>query len=212
MTDWWYVSNGTRNGPISDHDLRRLLIEGTLASDSLVWKQGMSEWQSVGTIPTLASAIASLPPDIPKAQRPPEVPKAQPSATSGGWRRLMRHLGSSIALVLGCLSLASGVAQLAGGQVTGGPITSGMVMILGSLAYRSAKKRRLGEVQSTTTRRVTEIALLLLAALVVLLQKDLKYLIATDPVPNVLIPLWALIAYLVVALIPRSATEAVARE
>jgi hypothetical protein len=76
-------------------------------------------------------------------------------------------------------------------------------MILGALAYRSAKKRRLGEVDSTLTRRAIEYALLLTLILIVLLQNNLAYLIASDPVPNALIPLGAVIAYLVVVLLPR---------
>ena len=37
---------------------------------------------------------------------------------------------------------------------------AGFVIVLGAVAYRSAKKRRLGEVKSTTTRQVFEIVLL----------------------------------------------------
>jgi hypothetical protein len=39
---------------------------------------------------------------------------------------------------------------------------------------------------------------------VIILQKDLWYLIATDPVPNFVIPVWAIVAYLTVTLIPSS--------
>jgi len=75
-------------------------------------------------------------------------------------------------------------------------------MILGALAYRSAKKRKLGEVKSTLTRQLVEVALLLGICVVVLGQNNLKTLIATDPVPNFVIPLWAIIAYLIAAFIP----------
>ena len=34
-------------------------------------------------------------------------------------------------------------------------------------------------------------------------QNNLKNLIATDPVPNLIIPLWAILAYLIMALMPK---------
>jgi hypothetical protein len=73
---------------------------------------------------------------------------------------------------------------------------------LGALAYRSAKKRKLGEAKASTARTVIEVALLLAICVIVLAQKNLKELIATDPFNNVLIPLWAIVAYLVLILTP----------
>ena len=75
-------------------------------------------------------------------------------------------------------------------------------MILGALAYRSAKKRRLGEVRSTSERKVLEVSLLLLLALSVSSQSHLEDRMATDPLANVIIPLWAMIAYLVITFMP----------
>ena len=84
-----------------------------------------------------------------------------------------------------------------------GLLTAGAVLILGALAYRSAKQRRLGDVASTPLRRVGEGIAILLLLLSVLLQKDLKNQIATEPLVTVLVPVWALVAYLLVALWPR---------
>lgn len=50
----------------------------------------------------------------------------------------------------------------------------------------------------------TKAALIALICAVVLAQKDIKYLIATDPVPNAIIPLWAVMAYLIVVFMPAS--------
>jgi hypothetical protein len=47
-----------------------------------------------------------------------------------------------------------------------------------------------------------EVAFLLLICILVLAQNDVRHLIATDPVPNAVIPLWAIIAYLVISLMP----------
>ena len=77
-------------------------------------------------------------------------------------------------------------------------------MILGALAYRSAKKRKLGELRVLSPGQgiVLEVALLLVICLLVLAQKNLKELVATDPFNNVFIPLWAIFAYLFVILSP----------
>jgi hypothetical protein len=186
MTTWWYVSNGQRMGPIGDEELRRLLISGTLASRSLVWKAGMPGWQPAAEVAGLAPALSV----------PPEIPGIPQSASAGSWRRIWRHLGSSLALVFGCLAAIAGIAQVGNG-VQSGSAVGGAVMVIGALAYRSAKKRRLGEVNSTLIRRTVEYALLLSLILIVLLQNNLKYLIASDPVNNAVIPLWAVIAYTV---------------
>ena len=82
-------------------------------------------------------------------------------------------------------------------------------MILGALAYRSAKKRKLGEVTTTLLRKGLEASALVIIAAAVLLQNDLKNHIANDPVPNVIIPLWAIIAYIVIVLKTKKATEEV---
>jgi hypothetical protein len=64
-SSWWYVSNNERKGPIDDEELRRLLVDGTLSSNSLVWKQGMEGWQPARQIDELTSFLSSLPPEIP---------------------------------------------------------------------------------------------------------------------------------------------------
>jgi uncharacterized protein DUF4339 len=64
-SSWWYASNNQRKGPIDDEELRRLLVDGTLNSNSLVWKQGMEGWKPVRQIDELTSFFSSLPPEIP---------------------------------------------------------------------------------------------------------------------------------------------------
>jgi GYF domain 2 len=164
VSDWWYVSNSERKGPVGDDDLHRLLVSGALTSSSLVWTQGMREWQPVAQIDQLASLLTSLPPEIPPGQN-----------GSAGARRWVLHVGSSIAFLFGCLSVIaalSGLAQTVDNpQVAGAQkmntLIGGVVMILGALAYRSAKKRRIGEAKSTLTRQFLEIASLVLICLVI---------------------------------------------
>ena len=67
-------------------------------------------------------------------------------------RRWWRHLGSSIAFGLGCIAVIAGLAGIAHyaddpqmSFLKGGTLLAGVVMILGAVAYRSAKERKLGE-------------------------------------------------------------------
>jgi len=111
---------------------------------------------------------------------------------------MIKHLGSTIALILGALAFISGITNIEKGSnlIIGGPI-----IILGALAYRSAKKRKLGEVRDSLLREVLEIAAIgIITAAIVFQKGDLKFLIANDPLTNLIIPLWAIIAYSIMAL------------
>ncbi len=106
--------------------------------------------------------------------------------------------GSSAAIVLGVLYFLSGVnvaAQKTGGSANG--LVFGLVIILGALAYKSAKKRKLNIVATTVIREVFEIvAMLLILASVLMLNVDIKKFMAETPV-SFLIWLWALIPYFI---------------
>lgn len=194
---WWYVLNGDRKGPVSDPDLHNLLISGTLNAKSLVWKAGMGEWQPAGEVSDLGPILAL---------QPPPVPPTQQRSAPRSWRSLRRHLGSTVALVVGCLALVGGLASIAGGG-NGSALIGGLVMILGAFAYRSAKKRKLGEVQPNIKRRVVEYGLLLLIVLIIVSQNNFMHRFVTDPVPNLLIPAWAVLAYLIVIAIPNKLSQ-----
>ena len=107
---------------------------------------------------------------------------------------MKKHIGSTIALILGFLSFVSSVANPSNRS----GLIAGPVIILGALAYRSAKKRMLGEANNTALRKGLEVLALIMIAAAILLQKNLTNLIVTDPVPNLIIPLWAIIAYMII--------------
>jgi hypothetical protein len=109
-------------------------------------------------------------------------------------RRWFRYLGSSIACASGIYWFLLNLNPPPGPGLVGGP-----VMIVGALAYRSAKKRRLGEARSTRMRHVMEALAVLLIAASVVLQNDLKHALKTDPIPNLLVPAWCIVAYLIAA-------------
>lgn len=106
---------------------------------------------------------------------------------------MKKNIGSTIAIALGALSVFAGLGQQ---QIS--LANAGFIMLIGAYAYRSAKKRSLGEVPNTTIRSLIELAGMIVIVLLIVLQNNLKYLIATDPIPNVIVPVWALVAYLII--------------
>lgn len=106
-------------------------------------------------------------------------------------------IGSTVALIIGVLAFLGSVAQLANGNTLSDPLT-GLLIILGALAYKSLKKRKLGIVKSSVFRQGFEGAALGIIVLLVVLQNNLQTRIINDPVTNIVVPLWSFVAYLIV--------------
>ena len=65
MSSWFYVENDDRKGPISDDEIKQLIAIFQIGPDTLVWKDGMSDW-------ALASArfeFPNTPPNLPPGRR-----------------------------------------------------------------------------------------------------------------------------------------------
>jgi uncharacterized RDD family membrane protein YckC len=65
---WHYVENGERKGPVADIDLERLAAAGTVRPETLVWREGMANWQSYRE--ATATPLRDRPPgssDVPAA-------------------------------------------------------------------------------------------------------------------------------------------------
>ena len=85
-------------------------------------------------------------------------------------RREVRHLGSTVTLLLGTLAFFGAASRIGNGDpLAKGVLLAGLVLILGALVYRSAKRRRLGEVAGTPARWVLEGIAIVLMFLIVLL-------------------------------------------
>jgi hypothetical protein len=100
-----------------------------------------------------------------------------------------QFLGSTVALALGLLSLAAGLTH------PSSLLLAGVVIVLGALAYRSRKRRLLRLVAPLRFRLLVEIVALIVALAAVLLQRDALAQMYFDPVPNVIIPIWIVLAY-----------------
>jgi len=96
--------------------------------------------------------------------------------------------GSVVALVFGALLILSAVSRGAPSRSI-----SGVVTILGALAYRSAKRAKLGLATATPYRTALEVLAIVAIFAVVFLERDV---IALALVPNLTITAWAILAYL----------------
>ena len=63
---WFYASEGQQQGPYPEIQLRELIARGTITADTLVWTEGMANWQRAAEIPGLAPG-ASGPPAVPRS-------------------------------------------------------------------------------------------------------------------------------------------------
>src|SRR5438034_37658 len=43
---WYYVENGEQRGPVTDADLESLRKAGTVGPETLLWREGMANWQA----------------------------------------------------------------------------------------------------------------------------------------------------------------------
>ncbi|MCB1210731.1 MAG: DUF4339 domain-containing protein [Verrucomicrobiales bacterium] len=59
MQSWYYSKNGEQRGPVSLDELRSLVSSGGLnLQTDLGWKEGMTNWEPLGKIPTLLESAA----------------------------------------------------------------------------------------------------------------------------------------------------------
>jgi uncharacterized RDD family membrane protein YckC len=70
---WYYADNGRQAGPIDDATLDNMIRLGSIGQDTLVWKEGMANWQPLSTV---RPAAAPPPPAAPVPPQPSYTPPA----------------------------------------------------------------------------------------------------------------------------------------
>ena len=76
---WYYAVGGNRLGPIDEAAFDRLIAEGTIAADTLVWRAGMAGWQPLREVrPAAAAAPPAQAPTQPAVHSPVQPPVGQP--------------------------------------------------------------------------------------------------------------------------------------
>ncbi|MFH1033665.1 MAG: GYF domain-containing protein [Pseudomonadota bacterium] len=73
---WYYVVNGAQTGPAGAHEMAALIQAGKISRDTLVWKEGMAEWQPAGQT-ELAELFAQAPPPVAASPRPVPPPPGE---------------------------------------------------------------------------------------------------------------------------------------
>ena len=58
---WFFASQGQQQGPFPEAKLRELIAAGAVNAETLVWTEGMANWQRAAEIPGLMSGGSSAP-------------------------------------------------------------------------------------------------------------------------------------------------------
>ena len=96
-----------------------------------------------------------------------------------------RFIGSTFALILGLLFSMTAASRSQDPLL---PTLCGVGAVVGALAFRSLKRRRLGLCDDSIGRRVAEGAALVSIVALVLLQSNVLARMYREPVPNLVIP------------------------
>lgn len=121
---------------------------------------------------------------------------------------MKQHLGSTIAIVMGILLFGSGAGQATKNVELGmAHAAGGIVAILGAIAYRSAKKRAMGQAKNTAIRVCLEIAAIVVPIFLIVRQREFFDRFYVNPFCYGIIPLWVIIAYVVAFVRKRSVSE-----
>ena len=65
---WFFASQGQQQGPFPDAQFRQLIATGKVTTDTLVWTEGMANWQKAGDVPGLLAGGGA--PAMPRAGLP----------------------------------------------------------------------------------------------------------------------------------------------
>ncbi len=74
---WFYAEGGQQIGPVSEDEFRSLRAEGRIRPDTLVWREGMAQWEPFNTI-TLGNGIDS------SSGGPPPIGQGVIGSSEGG--------------------------------------------------------------------------------------------------------------------------------
>lgn len=99
---WFYAYEGQQRGPYPEIQLREFIATGAVTADTLVWTEGMANWQRAGEIP----GLMSMPPGAPAISQAGGPPVFADAAGGGAlsidfgiWEFVWRSLVSFIGLI-----------------------------------------------------------------------------------------------------------------
>jgi hypothetical protein len=77
---WYYVKGDEQIGPLSSPELSLLAKSGALKPDTLVWKEGMAQWQPVRNVTSVLSSLSAKL----RTPVPPPLPQLSPAIEPAG--------------------------------------------------------------------------------------------------------------------------------
>lgn len=127
-SEWYCVVGGKQYGPIGEQELQSWRCQSRIVPTTLVWKEGMANWQAMGATAELGGACTDGTIAVPPIQ-PPAPPEQGKLADSAGVRMLLPVGRSGWAIAAGYLGLISVI-----------PIFSPLAIIFSAIAMWHLKK------------------------------------------------------------------------
>lgn len=131
MSTWYYVEGGERRGPIDHETLIGQLETGALPSNTLVWRDGMTDWVAASDAADLSAPAGMGPVDVTMSSAVGGYdPYAQDQfgvqyiAYAGFWKRFVAWFVDSIIMMMagGCIQFMIGAMIGVAVGVNGGDL------------------------------------------------------------------------------------------
>ena len=81
MAQWYYGSSAGQHGPVDENELRAMIASGGVGPQTLVWREGMSDWMPLQNVPDFG--IQQPAPYLPQYGGPPGYYPGAPVPNSG---------------------------------------------------------------------------------------------------------------------------------
>lgn len=101
MSQWYYGSPAGQSGPVDEQRLRQMIAAGELVPETLVWRDGMTDWARLEAVPELSSPLSG-------PYAPPQAYGTYPGYPPGYYPPVVPTNGLAIAsMVCGILAIIS---------------------------------------------------------------------------------------------------------
>lgn len=128
---WFYAQGGQQAGPVPLEQLLQMVASGQLSPADLVWREGMVNWQPLGSLPEFGA------PPAPPAS--PAAPYGQPYGAPGMPYQGPMPYGTASPQSYGGMAIGGFVCSLLG-LLCLGPVLGIVAIILGAVALGGMNK------------------------------------------------------------------------
>jgi uncharacterized RDD family membrane protein YckC len=115
--NWYYAEGDRQVGPIEEQELLTLVDRGRITAETLVWRNGMPNWQPFGSIGDIPRSVQFEPPSREPFFLPEKVEEgvvAAPVVYAGFWIRFVAAVLDGVILVILSIFIAAVLALGAG--------------------------------------------------------------------------------------------------